>query len=42
MAKKQQAPDAIIKQFEKPQFKIDDPVFFTWLGAKKIWLCYKF
>lgn len=35
MAKKQQAPDAIIKQFEKPQFKIDDPVFFTWLGAKK-------
>lgn len=35
MAKKQQAPDAIIKQFEKPQFKIDDAVFFTWLGAKK-------
>jgi hypothetical protein len=35
MAKKQQAPDAIIKQFEKPQFKIDDVVFFTWLGAKK-------
>ena len=35
MAKKQQAPDAIIKQFEKPQFKIGDAVFFTWLGAKK-------
>lgn len=35
MAKKQQAPDAIIKQFEKPQFKIDDAVCFTWLGAKK-------
>jgi len=35
MAKKQQAPDAIIKQFEKPQFKINDAVFFTWLGAKK-------
>lgn len=35
MAKKQQAPDAIIKQFEKPQFKINDVVFFTWLGAKK-------
>lgn len=35
MAKKQQAPDAIIKQFEKPQFKINDLVFFTWLGAKK-------
>jgi hypothetical protein len=35
MAKKQQAPDAIIKQFEKPQFNVDDAVFFTWLGAKK-------
>lgn len=35
MAKKQQSPDAIIKQFEKPQFKIGDAVFFTWLGAKK-------
>lgn len=35
MAKKQQAPDAIIKQFEKSQFNIDDAVFFTWLGAKK-------
>ena len=35
MAKKQHVPDAIIKQFEKPQFKIDDAVFFTWLGAKK-------
>lgn len=35
MAKKQQVPDNIIKQFEKPQFKINDAVFFTWLGAKK-------
>lgn len=35
MAKKQQAPDAIIKQFEKSQFNINDAVFFTWLGAKK-------
>jgi hypothetical protein len=35
MAKKQQAPDAIIKQFSKPQFKTADAVFFTWLGAKK-------
>ena len=35
MAKKQSVPDAIIKQFDKPQFKIDDAVFFTWLGAKK-------
>jgi hypothetical protein len=35
MAKKQQAPDAIIKQFEKSQFKTGDVVFFTWLGAKK-------
>lgn len=35
MAKKQQAPDAIIKQFSKSQFKSADAVFFTWLGAKK-------
>lgn len=35
MAKKQQAPDSIIKQFEKSQFKPADAVFFTWLGAKK-------
>jgi len=35
MAKKQQVPDTIIKQFEKPQFKINDAVYFTWLGAKK-------
>jgi len=35
MAKKQQAPDAIIKQFSRPQFKSADAVFFTWLGAKK-------
>lgn len=35
MSKKQHAPNNIIKQFEKPQFKISDAVFFTWLGAKK-------
>ena len=35
MAKKQTAPDAIIKQFSKSQFKTGDAVFFTWLGAKK-------
>jgi len=35
MAKKQTAPDAIIKQFSKSQFKSGDAVFFTWLGAKK-------
>jgi len=35
MAKKQQTPDDIIKQFEKPQFSIADAVFFTWLGSKK-------
>lgn len=35
MAKKQIVSDNIIKQFTKPQFKIDDAVFFTWLGTKK-------
>ena len=35
MAKKQSAPDAIIKQFAKSQFKTGDAVYFTWLGAKK-------
>jgi|APGre2960657404_1045060.scaffolds.fasta_scaffold58688_2 hypothetical protein len=35
MAKKSNIPDNIQKQFEKPQFKIGDPVFFTWLGSKK-------
>ena len=35
MAKKQSIPDTIIKQFNKPQFKPDDAVFFTWLGTKK-------
>ena len=35
MTKKQQTPDTIIKQFEKPQFEIADVVFFTWLGSKK-------
>ena len=35
MAKKQSAPEAIIKQFGKTQFKPGDAVYFTWLGAKK-------
>lgn len=35
MAKKQLAPENIQKQFNKPQFKPGDVVFFTWLGAKK-------
>lgn len=35
MAKNSKVPDAIIKQFNKAQFKIDDVVFFTWLGTKK-------
>ena len=35
MAKKSNVPDSVQKQFEKPQFKIGDPVFFTWLGSKK-------
>ena len=35
MAKKSTIPDAIIKQFNKAQFKVDDVVFFTWLGTKK-------
>ena len=35
MAKKNQAPDAFQKQFNKIQFKINSPVIFTWLGMKK-------
>ena len=35
MAKKQLVPDTIQKQFNKIQFKQDQPVFFTWLGMKK-------
>ena len=35
MAKKQNVPETILKQFNKPQFKIGDPVFFVWLGSKK-------
>jgi hypothetical protein len=35
MAKKQQAPDNIEKQFNKALFKTGEPVYFTWLGAKK-------
>jgi hypothetical protein len=35
MAKKNQAPDAYQKQFNKIQFKINAPVIFTWLGMKK-------
>ena len=35
MAKKQLVPDTVQKQFNKIQFKQDQPVFFTWLGMKK-------
>lgn len=35
MAKKSNVPETIQKQLNKPQFKIGDPVFFTWLGSKK-------
>jgi hypothetical protein len=35
MAKKQLVPDTIQKQFNKIQYKLDDAVFFTWLGMKK-------
>jgi hypothetical protein len=35
MAKKQQAPETIEKQFNKALFKTGEPVYFTWLGAKK-------
>ena len=35
MAKKQNVPETILKQFNKPQFKVGDPVFFSWLGSKK-------
>ena len=35
MAKKQSVPDNIQKQFEKPQFREGDAVFFIWLGSKK-------
>ena len=35
MAKKSNVPDNIQKQFDKPQFKLGDPVFFVWLGSKK-------
>lgn len=35
MAKKQNIPDSIEKQFNKALFKLGEPVFFTWLGSKK-------
>ena len=35
MAKKSNVPDNVQKQFDKPQFKIGDPVYFNWLGSKK-------
>lgn len=35
MAKKQQVPDNIEKQFNKVQFKPGEIVFFIWLGSKK-------
>lgn len=35
MAKKQLVPDTIQKLFNKLQFKLNQPVSFTWLGIKK-------
>ena len=35
MAKNKNIPDSIEKQFNKALFKKGEPVFFTWLGAKK-------
>ena len=35
MAKRQSVPETIQKQFDNPQFKVGDPVFFVWLGSKK-------
>ena len=35
MAKKQLVPDTVQKQFNKIQFKQNQPVLFTWLGMKK-------
>lgn len=35
MSKKQHIPDNIEKQFNKALFKPGEPVYFTWLGAKK-------
>ena len=35
MAKQQHVPDDILKKFNKPQYKLGDPVYFTWLGMKK-------
>lgn len=35
MAKNKNVPDNIEKQFNKALFKQGEPVFFTWLGAKK-------
>lgn len=35
MAKKQRVSDAIQNKFNKPQFKIGDAVYFSWLGQKK-------
>ncbi len=35
MAKRSSIPENIQKQFEKPQFREGDAVFFVWLGSKK-------
>ena len=35
MAKRSSIPENIQKQFEKPQFREGDAVFFIWLGSKK-------
>ena len=35
MAKQQLVPDDILKKFNKPQYKVGDPVYIIWLGMKK-------
>lgn len=35
MKQNKKTPKNIIKQFNRPQFKIGDWVYFTWLGAKQ-------
>ena len=35
MAKKQKISDKIQAKFDKPQFRIGDAVFFSWLGQKQ-------
>jgi len=35
MKQNKKTPKNIIKQFNRPQFKVGDWVYFTWLGAKQ-------